>query len=45
MRWTYRYEMRHLLELSGFSVESESSDFLGSPPAYAREQVWVAQRG
>lgn len=44
MRWTYRYEMRHLLQLSGFEVESEASDFVGSPPAYGREQVWTARR-
>jgi SAM-dependent methyltransferase len=44
MRWTYRYEMRHLLELGGFEIVSEFSDFAGSPPAYAGEQVWVARR-
>jgi SAM-dependent methyltransferase len=44
MRWTYRYEMRHVLELSGFEIVSEFSDFAGSPPAYAGEQVWVARR-
>lgn len=44
LRWTYRYEMRHLLELSGFEVEAEFGDFRGSPPAYGHEQVWVARR-
>jgi len=44
LRWTYRWEMRHLLELSGFAVVSEFGDFLGSPPAYAREQVWIVRR-
>ena len=44
MRWTYRHEMRYLLELAGFVVRSEWSDFRGSPPAYGKEQVWVAQR-
>jgi SAM-dependent methyltransferase len=44
MRWTYRFEMRYLLEVSGFEVEAEYSDFRGSPPAYAAEQVWVARR-
>jgi SAM-dependent methyltransferase len=44
MRWTYRFEMRHLLELSGFRVDAEYSDFMKSPPAYAAEQVWVASR-
>lgn len=51
LRWTYRYEMRHLLELAGFSGAlagfsgaDEYSDFAGLPPAYGREQVWVARR-
>jgi len=44
LRWTYRYETRHLLELSGFRDAVEYSDFGGSPPAYGAEQVWVAQR-
>jgi SAM-dependent methyltransferase len=44
LRWTYRYEMRHLLELAGFEVEAEFSDFQGSPPAYGREQVWLARK-
>jgi len=44
MRWTYRFEMRYLLELSGFEVVAELSDFRGSPPRYAGEQVWVARR-
>jgi SAM-dependent methyltransferase len=44
MRWTYRYEMRYLLELAGFSVEAEYSDFHRSPPRYAAEQVWIARR-
>ena len=44
LRWTYRYEMRHLLELSGFRDAAEYSDFDGSPPAYGAEQVWVARR-
>ena len=44
LRWTYRWETRYLLELTGFEVEAEYSDFRGSPPAYGREQVWVARR-
>lgn len=42
LRWTYRYEMRYLLELSGFAIEGEFSDFSGAAPAYGREQIWVA---
>jgi SAM-dependent methyltransferase len=44
MRWSYRYEMRYLLELCGYVVEDELSDFMGAPPAYGREQIWVARR-
>ncbi len=44
MRWTYRYEMRYLLELCGFEAVSEYSDYFGSPPAYGREQIWVARK-
>jgi SAM-dependent methyltransferase len=44
MRWIYRYEMRYLLELCGFVVEAEYSDYKKSPPAYGKEQVWVARR-
>jgi SAM-dependent methyltransferase len=44
MRWTYRFEMRYLLEVSGFEVTAELSDFSGSPPRYAGEQIWVALR-
>jgi SAM-dependent methyltransferase len=42
VRWMFRYEMRYLLELAGFVVEEEMSDFFGAPPAYARAQIWVA---
>ncbi len=44
LRWTYRFEMSYLLELCGFEVLAEYSDFNRSPPAYAEEQVWVAQK-
>ncbi len=44
LRWTYRFEMRYLLELAGFEALQEYSDFLRSPPAYGREQVWIARR-
>jgi len=44
MRWTYRAEMRYLLELTGFTVDAEYGDFHGSPPVYGREQVWVARK-
>jgi SAM-dependent methyltransferase len=41
IRWTFLYEMRHLVESCGFVVEAEYSDFHRSPPAYCKEQVWV----
>ncbi|MEZ6191506.1 MAG: class I SAM-dependent methyltransferase [Phycisphaerales bacterium] len=44
LRWTYRQEMRYLLELCGFEVEAEYSDFEKSPPACGKEQVWVARK-
>ena len=44
MRWSFRQEMRHLFEIAGFGVEAEYSDFRGSPPAYAGEQVWVLRK-
>jgi len=28
------------LRLAGFIVEAEFSDFVGSPPAYGKEQIW-----
>ncbi len=44
MRWTYRHEMRYLLELAGFEDIQEYSDYHRSPPAYGKEQVWVAKK-
>lgn len=44
LRWTYRYEMRHLFEHNGFRIVAEYSDFKGSKPAYGKEQVWIAER-
>ena len=35
-RWTYRWELRHLLELCGFVVEAEYSDFTVRRPHMAR---------
>jgi len=44
LRWTFRHEMHHLLIRAGLEPVAESSDYSGSPPAYAREQIWVARR-
>ncbi|MEM7251072.1 MAG: class I SAM-dependent methyltransferase [Pseudomonadota bacterium] len=44
LRWTYRWELHHLLGVSGFDVVSEFSDFDKSPPEYGRELIVVARR-
>jgi ubiquinone/menaquinone biosynthesis C-methylase UbiE len=44
IRWTYRWEMRYLFELTGFELETEFSDYNGSPPDYGREQVWIVRK-
>ncbi|WP_374569705.1 class I SAM-dependent methyltransferase [Phenylobacterium sp.] len=43
LRWNTRQEMAWLLELCGFAVEAQYSDFRGAPPAYGKEQLWVAR--
>jgi SAM-dependent methyltransferase len=45
LRWTYRWELRHLLKLCGFTVAAEYSDFAGSPPVYGKELIVVARAG
>jgi SAM-dependent methyltransferase len=42
LRWSVRQEIAYLLELCGFKVIDLFSDFKRSPPAYGREQLWVA---
>jgi SAM-dependent methyltransferase len=42
LRWTYRWELHHLLNLCGFRIEAEYSDFLGAAPAYGKELIVVA---
>jgi hypothetical protein len=44
LRWTYRWELHHLLELCGFAIEAEHSDFYGAPPAYGKELIIIARR-
>jgi SAM-dependent methyltransferase len=43
LRWTYRWELQHLLNLCGLTVEAEYSDFVGSAPAYGKELILVAR--
>jgi hypothetical protein len=44
LRFVYRYEMQHLLELCGFAVEALYGDFQRGPFRYGAEQVWIASR-
>ncbi len=43
LRWIYRYEMEHLLELSGFRVEALYGDLARGAFRYGGEQVWIAR--
>ena len=43
LRWTYRWELHHLLRLCGLAVEAEYSDFEGTAPAYGKELILVAR--
>jgi hypothetical protein len=45
LRWTYRWELHHLLALCGFAVETEYSDFARSAPAHGKELIIVARAG
>ncbi len=42
LRWTYRWELHHLLEVCGFAIEAEYSNFTGAPPVYGEEMIVVA---
>lgn len=44
LRWIYRWEMQHSLELCGFEVEALYGDFERGPFRYGGEQIWVARR-
>lgn len=43
MRYTFRYEMEHLLHLAGYEVVELYSDFAGSAYQPGSNQVWVAK--
>ena len=44
-RYTFRYEMEHLLELAGFRVEALYGDFEGSEVSVDSDDlIWVARR-
>ena len=44
LRYTYRYEMEHLLHLCGFKVKALYGDFGGGRYPGTGEQIWIAQR-
>lgn len=45
LRWIYRYEMEHLLELCGFEVEALYGWFDRRPfDAESREMVWICRK-
>jgi len=45
VRYIFRWEMHHLLELCGFKVEALYGDFDRSPFQARSEQIWVASPG
>ena len=44
LRFVYRFEMQHLLEVCGFEVETLYGDFRRGPFRHGGEQVWAARR-
>jgi SAM-dependent methyltransferase len=44
LRYVYRYEMQHLLELCGYKIEALYGDFRRGLFRYGGEQIWVARR-
>jgi len=44
LRWIYRYEMQHLLERTGFTIEALYGDCRRGPFQAGGEQVWIARR-
>ncbi len=45
VRYIFRWEMHHLLELCGFRVEAHYGDFNRGPFRARGEQIWVASPG
>ena len=44
LRLSFRYEMQHLLELSGFRINSLYGGFKKQPFEHGREQIWIVQK-
>lgn len=45
LRYIFRFEMAHLLELCGFRVEALYGDFSRGPFRHGGEQIWIATAG
>ncbi len=44
LRWSYRFEVQHLLERCGFTVVNLWSDYRRSSFAYGQRQVWLVRK-
>lgn len=44
LRWTFRYELHHLLALCGFRLLHEYSDFQKSGPTYGQELIVACEK-
>ena len=44
LRWSYRFEVQHLFERSGFTIVSLWRDYQRSPFAYGQRQVWLVRK-
>ncbi len=44
LRYFHRYEMQHLLERSGFTIEALYGDFGRGPFRHGGEQLWMARK-
>lgn len=44
LRFAYRYEMQHLLELCGYRIDALYGDFHRGPFRHGGEQVWITRK-
>jgi ubiquinone/menaquinone biosynthesis C-methylase UbiE len=44
LRYAFRYEMQHLLELCGYNIDALYGDFERGPFRSGNEQIWVARK-
>lgn len=45
LRWSYRFEMQHLLERSGYDIVALWGDYQRGPFKYGQRQVWLVRKG